>query len=458
VLGAGLLPRVLALLLLGRAAPLAAQSPDPVGAERRGVIATAAARVAPAVVSVGVVRRERRLPRTIFEQMMIPRGYERRVEGLGTGFLISRDGLIITNQHVTSSADEIVVTLRDGRDLPARLLGEDDRTDIAVLQVQASDLPVAPLGRSRDLVVGDWVVAIGNPYGLLLGNPEPSVSAGVVSAVGRDVLPSGSEDGGLHVDMIQTDAAINPGNSGGPLVDADGEVVGVNTFILSQTGGSIGIGFAIPIERALRVARDIAEGGRARRGWIGVEIAEPDVQGAQWRRQNGVVVRRVAPGGPGARAGLRSGDLVERAAGAPMRNFLSWERVLLDIRPGDTVSFAVRRDGRLRELTATADEPPSASAERVSLRDLTLITVTPAIQAERQLATGRGALVVAAGAASQRTLGLQPGDVIIQINNYPIAQAEQVGTVMDYLRPRGPIRVFFARGDQVMYADLWGSQ
>jgi len=451
-------PPLLLLSLLCGAGTLSAQQADQAGAERHSTIATAAARVAPSVVSVGVVRRERQLPRSIFEQMMVPRGYERRVEGLGTGFLISQDGLIVTNQHVTSGADEIVVTLRDGRDLPARLLGEDDRTDIAVLKVDATGLPVAPIGRSRALAVGDWVVAIGNPYGFLLGNPEPSVSAGVVSALGRDVLPSGGDDGGLHVDMIQTDAAINPGNSGGPLVNTDGEVVGVNTFILSQSGGSIGIGFAIPIERALRVAQDIVEGGRAHRGWIGVEIAEPVVQSADWRRQNGVVVRRVAPGGPGALAGLRSGDLVERAGGVPMRNFLSWERVLLDLRPGDTLSFGIRRSGQPRELAATASEPPSANAVRVSLQDLTLITVTSAIQAERQLATSRGALVVAAGPNSQRTLGLQPGDVIVQVNNYPIAQAEQVGQVMDYLRPRGPIRVFFARGDQVMYADLWGTQ
>jgi len=386
------------LLLALVPAALAAQQADPIGTQRHSVIALAAARVAPSVVSVGVVRRERQLPRSLFEQMMVPRGYERRVEGLGTGFLVSDDGLIITNQHVTSAADQIIVTLRDGRDFPARLLGEDDRTDIAVLKVDTTGLPVAPLGRSRSLVVGDWVVAIGNPYGLLLGNPEPSVSAGVVSALGRDVLPAG--DGGLHVDMIQTDAAINPGNSGGPLVSADGEVVGVNTFILSQSGGSVGLGFAIPIERALRVARDLADGGRVRRGWIGVEIAEPRVQSSDWRRQSGVVVRRVAPGGPGARAGLRAGDLIERISGAPMRNFLSWERILLDLAPGDTMTVAVRRTGGVQDLALAAAELPSASAERVSLRDLTLITVTTAIQAERRLASGRGALVLAVGPAS----------------------------------------------------------
>jgi len=257
-----------ALLAAVGAAAAAQQRPaDPVGQGRRSAIATAAARIAPSVVSVNVVRRERAVPRDIFEQFMIPRGYERRVEGLGTGFLVSADGLIITNQHVIGGAEQIVVTLRDGRDFPARLLGEDDQTDIAVLKIDAAGLPVAPIGRSRALHIGDWLVAIGNPYGYLLGNSEPSVTAGVVSALGRDILPNENQSG-LYVDMIQTDAAINPGNSGGPLANADGEVVGVNAFILSQTGGNVGLGFAIPIERAMRVAESLRRLGRVRRGLV----------------------------------------------------------------------------------------------------------------------------------------------------------------------------------------------
>jgi serine protease Do len=449
------LPALAAALLA--AAPAAAQQrADAIGASRHSAIAAAAARVAPAVVSVNVVRRERQTPRDPFEALMIPRGFERRVEGLGTGFIVAGDGLIITNQHVTAGADQIVVTLRDGRDLPARLLGEDDHTDIAVLKVDASGLPVAPLGRSRSLAPGDWAIAIGNPYGYLLGNSEPSVTAGVVSALGRDILPS-QDQAGLYVDMIQTDAAINPGNSGGPLVDADGQVVGVNTFILSQTGGSVGLGFAIPIERAMRVARDLQRSGRVRRGWVGVEIAEPAPQSADWRRQPGVVVRRVAPGGPAAAVGLKPGDLIERAGGQVLRNFLSWERVLVDLEPGDTLSIAVRGGGGLREVALAAVDLPSASAERISLQDLQLISVTPDIQAERGLAVSRGALVVGAGPSWQRTLGLQPGDVILQINNYTIAQAEQVQQVVGYLRGRAAMRFYFARGDQLIYADLWGS-
>jgi serine protease Do len=278
----------------------------------------------------------------------------------------------------------------------------------------------------------------------------------VISGLGRDILPS-QDQAGLYVDMIQTDAAINPGNSGGPLVDADGDVIGVNTFILSQTGGSVGLGFAIPIERAMRVARELQRMGRVRRGWVGLEIAEPAPRSADWRRQPGVVVRRVAPGGPAGLAGLKPGDLIERADGQVLRNFLSWERVLVDLAPGDTVSIQVRRAGGLRSVALAAVDPPSASAARVNFQDLQLITVTPDIQAERSLSVSRGALVLSAGPSWQRTLGLQAGDVILQINNYTIARAEQVQQVVDYLRGRATMRFFYARGDQLGYADLWGS-
>jgi serine protease Do len=457
LLHAALLCGGAAMLLCVLPAPASAQRTDPIGGERRTVIGRAAARIAPAVVNVNVVRRQRTLPRDVFEQMMVPRGYEQRVEGLGTGFLVSSDGLVITNQHVITGAEQIVVTLRDGRDFPARLLGEDNHTDIAVLKIDTTGLPVAPIGRSSALQIGDWLIAVGNPYGFLLGNTEPTVTAGVVSALGRDILPSDNQSG-LYVDMIQTDAAINPGNSGGPLVNADGEVVGVNAFILTQSGGNVGLGFAIPIERAMRVALDLERFGHVRRGWVGVEIAEPQAQSSSWRRQTGVLVRRVAPGGPGDRAGLKAGDLVERINGEPLRNFLSWEKSLLDLAPGDRLRVTVRRpDNSAQEVALESTDLPSVNAERVNLRDLSLITVTPAIQAERQLAAARGALVVSAGPTWQRTLGLQPGDVILQINNYAINQAEQVGQVVQYLQGKSVMRFYVARGGQVVWSDAWGT-
>ncbi len=249
--------RLSPLVLLVCVNPLSAQRATRsagVADARHTAIVEAAARVGPAVVSVNVLKRERQMPEDPFAQFFMPRGYERQVEGYGSGFIISADGVVITNQHVTEGAEQIVVTTREGADYPAKLLGEDPLTDIAVLKIDARDLPTAALGSSADLLVGEWVVAVGNPFAYLLGNSEPTITAGVVSAVGRNLLPSGDQ-AGVYVGMIQTDAPINPGNSGGPLADVLGRVVGVNSSILTPSGGSIGIGFAIPIERAVRVAR-----------------------------------------------------------------------------------------------------------------------------------------------------------------------------------------------------------
>ncbi|HWO88427.1 MAG TPA: trypsin-like peptidase domain-containing protein [Gemmatimonadales bacterium] len=413
--------------------------------------------MAPAVVSVNVLRRERTLPRTMFDAFMVPRGYEQLVEGLGTGFLITTDGFIVTNQHVVTGAEQIVVTLRDGRDFQAHLVGEDARTDVALLRIDTTGLPVAPIGRASQLQLGDWVVAIGNPYGYLLGNSEPSISAGVVSGLSRDILTQTTQGdrGGLYVDMIQTDAAINPGNSGGPLVNADGEVVGVNAFILSQSGGSIGLGFAIPIERAMRIATDLRLRGRVRRGWIGVEIAEPQSRSGSWRRQAGVQVRRVALGGPGEQARIKVGETIEQVNGRPIRNFLNWEKALIDVTPGDTLRIGVHRGGRIQEVLLVATELPSERAVRVSFADLQLITVTSQIQAERRLQYPRGALVTRAGPESQRALGVQEGDVILQINNYPISDAAQVTQVLEYLRGRGMARLYVERDGQIVVSDVW---
>src|SRR5216117_95551 len=328
---------------LGAAAPLAPA--QDLARSRQTAIVTAAARVAPAVVSVNVLRRERQMATDPFDLFFMPRGYERTVEGYGSGFIVSPDGVVITNQHVTQGVEQIVVTTRDGRDFPAKMLGEDPLTDIAVLKVDGSNLPTAPIGKSTDLMTGEWVVAIGNPFAYLLGNSEPSVTAGVVSAVGRNLVPSEGQ-AGVYVGMIQTDAAINPGNSGGPLAHALGEVVGVNSNIFTTSGGSVGVGFAIPIERALRVADELRRFGTVRRAWVGLEVDAQDLRG--WKRAGGLRVTELAPGGPAARAGIAQGDVLVSATGHRLRTFLDWEAVLLDTGPGDTLVISYRHGAQVR--------------------------------------------------------------------------------------------------------------
>ncbi|MDX1676166.1 MAG: trypsin-like peptidase domain-containing protein, partial [Longimicrobiales bacterium] len=271
---------------------------DPVGASRRTAIVRAAEEVAPAVVSVNVIRRETVRPRTLYEQFFLPPGSERQVAGLGSGFIIHEDGLVLTNEHVVRGATEIVVTLADGRDFAAELVGTDEVNDLALLRLQPDGeaLPVTPMGTSEDLMIGEWVVAIGNPFGYLLSNPEPTVTAGVVSGLNRNIIPSTDASGGYYLGMIQTDASINPGNSGGPLVNAEGEVVGVNSSIFSRSGGSEGLGFAIPIDRARNVVLDLINDGEVRRPWTGLELEPADPN--RFGRSRQVRIAAVAPGSP----------------------------------------------------------------------------------------------------------------------------------------------------------------
>jgi len=415
---------------------------------RHSVIVDAAGRVGPAVVSVNVLKRERQMPEDPFAQFFMPRGYERQVEGYGSGFIISPDGVVITNQHVTDGAEQIVVTTREGTDYPAKLLGEDPLTDIAVLKINATGLPTAPLGRSADLLVGEWVVAVGNPFAYLLGNSEPTVTAGVVSAVGRNLLPSGDQPG-VYVGMIQTDAAINPGNSGGPLADVQGQVVGVNSSILTPSGGSVGIGFAIPIERAVRVADELRRYGHVRRPWAGL-----DVTGAEnlrdWKRSGGLRVSSVAEGGPAARAGLAADDVLVMARGRRLRTFLDWEAALLDASPGDTLTVAYRRGGRTRTARLGVTDLPSSNAEKVAvLGDVQVITVTPAIRQERGIQVERGALIYNIGPEAGTATGLQSGDVIFQINRQRVQGADDLRRAFAAATGGGPVTVWFERGGMV---------
>jgi serine protease Do len=429
----------------------AAQSLD---VSRRSAIVTAASRVGPATVSVNVTRRQRRSAGGIWDFFFMPREFERVVPSLGSGFVVSADGLVITNQHVTAGAEEIIVTSRDGTDYPATLLGEDPLSDIAVLQIDARDLPVAPIGHTTDLMVGEWVVAIGNPFGYLLGNSEPTVTAGVVSGVGRDLLPQGGQEGAYYVGMIQTDAAINPGNSGGPLVNALGEVIGVNSSIFSRSGGSVGVGFAIPIERALRIATQLREHGEIRRAWVGLSVVGADRM-RDWKRVGGLEITNVASGGPADDSGLRAGDVLVHAGNHAVRTFLDWEAVKLDVGPGDRLTVAFVREGRRRTATLRVSDLPTTLAEKIDvLGALELITLTTGVRQERGIRSERGALIFDIAEAAQRSTALRPGDVIVRINQWPVTSAEDVRTAFDEASGRVPVRVVFERGGMTGFTDF----
>ena len=445
------------LVLALAATVLPAQAVTPSAAtldsSRRTAIVTAVERLAPAVVSISVAARQQVAMRSSWADMFVPRYASQLVRGSGTGFLIRSNGVILTNQHVVSGAEQITVTLRDGTQLPARLVGADPVADIAVIQVTGRSLPTVPLGKSSSLMVGEWVVALGNPYADYLGNTEPTVTAGVVSATGRNILPSEGQ-AGLYLDMIQTDAAINPGNSGGPLANALGQVVGVNSSILSNSGGSIGLGFAIPIERALRVADMLLAAGAVRRAWTGLDVTPPQ-SFEDWRALNGVGVASVAPGGPAARSGLARGDVLVSANGRTLHNHLDWESVKLDLKVGDTVTLVTRRGTVTTTRTLVASDLPTRTAARVTvLEDLQLVTVTPAIRSEKGLQSAQGALIVSIAPRTADATGLREGDVIIGLDRRPVTTATDLSSLLGDLRAGENFRIWVERNGQTAYTDL----
>ncbi|MCC6927511.1 MAG: trypsin-like peptidase domain-containing protein [Gemmatimonadaceae bacterium] len=417
---------------------------DQITASRRTAIVDAVARVAPAVVTVQTETVER-VPVDVFEQFFGGRSGQQVQPGLGSGFIIRPDGIIVTNAHVVAGASRISVMLRDGATYAGTLIGADETNDLAVLRINARNLPVVSLGSSDQLLIGEWAIAIGNPFGFVIGNSEPSVTAGVVSATGRNLL--GRSDGsGAYVGMIQTDASINPGNSGGPLVNAVGEVIGVNTSIYTPSGGSIGLGFAIPINRARRIVDDLLDHGSVRRPWIGEKLRTGTGDNPRDIVTAGVIVQSVIPGSPAAKAGLQPGDQILRARGRPLRNVFDWEAERLDMRVGESVPLVVRRGGRETTITVTVADLPDVSAPRVTvLRELELVSLTPAIRAERGLRSAKGALVVRSSDRIKTEIGLQEGDLIVQINRTSIEQAADVSRAFDNYGGRSGLRLVFER-------------
>ena len=430
-------------------------TPQAISASRRNAITEAVARVAPAVVTVQTEVIERvPVDPFGFDWMFGRRSGERIGSGLGSGFIVDANGTIITNAHVVAGATRVSVALRDGKSFPAKVLGLDEQNDLAVLEIDAPNLPVAPLGNSDDIVIGEWAIAIGNPYGFLLGNTEPSVTAGVISATGRNLIGQ-AEGGGAYLDMIQTDASINPGNSGGPLINADGVVIGVNASIYSPSGGSVGLGFAIPTNRARRVAEDLIAHGRLRQPWIGVKVTQPQTNNPREALNAGVYVSSVVPGSPAARAGIQQGDQLLRAGSRTLRNSFDWEAERLDLRVGDRVPFVVRRGSREVTLTVEIADLPEVSAPKVAvLQELELVNLTPAIRAERGIRVSRGAVVYNLSDRVANEIGLQRGDVIVQINRLPISSAADVQRAIDTYAGRSAMRILYERGGRIYYTDV----
>jgi len=416
---------------------------------RATAIVRAASRVAPAVVSVNVISTQPVQARSMWESFFLPPGAARRAVGFGSGVIVRPEGIIVTNNHVVEGADQIQVTLSTGADVEAELVGADPLADIAVLRIQQRELPVAPMGSASGLMIGEWAVAIGNPLGNYVGDTQPTVTAGVVSAVGRNIAPSAG-DQGFYLGMIQTDAAINPGNSGGPLVNAAGEVIGINASIISRSGGSEGLGFAIPIDRALRIVDDLLQFGEIRRAWLGIEVEPVDADA--WGRTRGVRIASVAPGSPGARASLRAGDRLLTANRKPLGSPLDFQGALLDSRAGDRIALEV--EGRRGVVELEAIGFPSTTANRVRvLEGIDLITVTPQIRAERRLTSEAGALIAGISNELSQQLGLDPGDVIVGINRTQIRSAEDFANILQ--RVSGQFSLTFERNGQYGVRNLY---
>lgn len=370
---------------------------------------------------------------------------EHEAKSLGSGFIISDDGYIMTNNHVVKDAEEVIVRLEDRRELKAEVIGTDEQSDIALLKIKADHLPVAKIGKSKDLKVGEWVLAIGSPFGF-----ERSATAGIVSATGR-ALPREN-----YVPFIQTDVAINPGNSGGPLFNLDGEVVGVNSQIYSRTGGYMGLSFSIPIEVAMDVAGQIKEHGKVSRGWLGVLIQDVTLDLAQsfgMSKPQGALVAKVLPDSPAAKADFQVGDIVVAFNGHEIERSSSLPPVVGGTPVGKKVPVKVVRNGRTQTLWVTlgelpdedqtvakAEESPTAADNRLDLKvaDLTA-------QQRKELELDAGVLVESAGSGAASDAGVRSGDIILRIDNQPVGDVEAFKKLIDKLPAGKSVAVLVQR-------------
>jgi serine protease Do len=355
----------------------------------------------------------------------LPRNAPQRRTGVGSGFIIDRDGTIVTNYHVVDNAQKVTVTLSDGKSYDAKVIGRDQKTDIAVIKIEAGrDLPAVTLGDSDRLEVGEWVMAIGNPFGL-----DHTVTSGIVSAKGRQI------GAGPYDNFIQTDASINPGNSGGPLINLRGEVVGINTAIFSQSGGNIGIGFAIPTNSVKELLPQLKDKGRVVRGFIGTTVQKitPEIaESMSLKQARGALVAEVMKGGPAERAGLNTGDIIVEFDRKEVKDSNELPVLVARVAPGATVQVKIRRDGKEIVLPLTVGEMKEneiiASVPEGEL-GMSVQPITPELAQRMELDRAEGLVITSVqGGSAAEEAGLRAGDVITQINRRPVK------TVADYTR------------------------
>lgn len=388
---------------------------------------------------------------------------EYRQTGMGSGVIINSEGYILTNEHVVGDADKITVTLPDGRSFKAEVKGVDQRADLAVIKVNALDLPVAKLGDSDNLKIGQWVVAIGNPFGFALRNPEPTVTAGVISALHRSLGGEGLQNKDYN-DLIQTDAAINPGNSGGPLVNLQGEIIGINVAIFSTSGGYQGMGFAIPINSAKRIISRLIEGKKIVYGWLGVSVQDLTDELAGYfglSDNSGTLVINVAQDSPAQKAGIKEKDVIKKFNGVAIRNTRELLSAVSKVDTGKSVSVTLIRDKKSLEVKVFIGERPADLEQRIlgykspqlkepkavqeKWRGLNVAELTPDMIRRLGISQESGVIVTGVEPNSQSDLsGLIAGDVILEINKIPVSNIEGYQKIIRNLK--GDCLVKSARG------------
>jgi len=381
-----------------------------------------------------------------------PQQEEEQPRGVGSGFILTADGFIMTNAHVVEGADQVLVTLPDKREFKARIVGVDKRSDVAVVKVEATGLPVVKIGDVNRLKVGEWVMAIGSPFGL-----DNSVTAGIVSAKQRDT--------GDYLPFIQTDVAINPGNSGGPLINMRGEVVGINSQIYSRSGGFMGISFAIPIDEAIRVSEQLRTLGRVQRGRIGVQIDQVSKDVAEslgLAKAQGALVRSVEAGSPADKAGVEAGDIITRFEGKPIEKSADLPRMVGSVKPGSKASLTVWRRGSSKELqvvvgevepdktvqkaVAPTEKPPASNAAQ-----FLGFSVSELSDAQRQELKLRGGVRVETVAEPATRAGLREGDIVMAVANTEIRNVKEFEAVLARLDKTKPVAILLRRGEWAQY-------